>query len=219
MNAVSPHDAPQYVNMLLGQLFTNKINNPDLLGAMAEIPREAFVPAALRGAAYVDEDLEIAQGRYMLAPLNFARLLQLAELSPSCKVLVIGGANGYAAAVISQLVGSVVSIDSDPVLTAQAKLLKLANIEVQHVDNMAAGYSATAPYDAIFINGGVEELPTALAEQLVIGGRLVFIQQEHAHLGKGTVLKRMENQTSAREHFDASAPVLPGFNKTRQFEF
>src|SRR5688500_16658598 len=90
-------------NMVENQLRPNRIDDTRVLEAMGEIPREAFVPKALRGCAYGDEDLALEQGRFLIEPLALAKLLQAAEPRPENVALVVGDLTGYAAAVLSRL--------------------------------------------------------------------------------------------------------------------
>lgn len=213
----------QAKNMVLGQLATNAIIDESVLQMLTHVKREDFVPPALRHCAYIDDDIEIGGGRVLLAPLTFARLLQLAEIEPSCRALIIGGGNGYAAAVFAELVGHVVAIDSNSELTAQAmehaSRLGLKDVDIKQVKNMADGYQLSAPYDIIFINGAIEQLPKDLVSQLSIGGRLVAICNVSKTLGKGIIVKNIDGTSAIRECFDASAEVLEGFEKKIQFVF
>jgi|CXWL01.1.fsa_nt_gi protein-L-isoaspartate(D-aspartate) O-methyltransferase len=213
----------QAINMVMGQLSTNEVLEPHILQMLVNIPREDFVPQAQRGAAYIDEDIEIAKGRFLLAPLTFAKLLSLAGVTPSCRALVIGGGNGYAAAVLSELTGHVVSIDDSSELISQsmayAQRLGLKDVDIQQVKNMAEGYAMSAPYDVIFINGGIEVLPEHLPSQLGIGGRLMAIRNVAKGLGKGILVKRLDGQVNIREYFDAATATLSGFERSKQFVF
>ncbi len=210
-------------NMVLGQLITNAVLDETILQMLVDIKREDFVPPSMYNCAYIDNDIEIGDGRTMLAPLTFARLLQLAEIEPSCRALIIGGGNGYAAAVFSELVGHVVAVDSNSELIARAMehstRLGLKDVDIQQVKNMAEGYALSAPYDIIFINGAIEQLPHSLISQLSIGGRLVAIRNTNRTTGKGIVVKNIDGQTSVREYFDASTKILEGFEKKEQFIF
>lgn len=212
----------QAKHMVLGQLNTNEVLDKTILQMLTHVKREEFVPPALRHCAYIDADIEIGGGRVLLAPLTFARLLQLAEIEPSCRALIIGG-GGYAAAIFAELVGHVVSIDSSSELTAQAMehaaRLGLKDVDIKQVKNMAEGYALSAPYDIIFICGAIEQLPHNLVSQLSIGGRLVAIRNSTKTLGKGIVVKNIDGQTNLREHFDAYTEVLEGFEKKTQFVF
>ncbi len=218
-----PQFEKQAVNMTLGQLATNDVHDPRIMELLVDIPREDFVPPLQRKAAYIDQNIEIAKGRVLLAPLTFAKLLEMAAVTPSCRALVIGCDNGYAVAVLAELAGHVVAIDSDSALVAKSmehiKRLGIKDIDIKHVANMSYGYQLSAPYDVIFINGGIENLPDGLVSQLSIGGRLVGVRRVATGLGKGILVKRFDGHSNIREYFDASVVVLPGFEYPQKFDF
>src|SRR3954465_10896724 len=85
-------------NMVESQVRTNKVTDPALIEALQTVPRELFVPAPLRGIAYVDEDLDLGAGRCLMEPMVLARLLQSAAVGPADRLLEIGGGTGYPAA-------------------------------------------------------------------------------------------------------------------------
>ena len=87
---------------------------------MSKIPRELFVPKASRGIAYVDEDIPVAKGRYLIEPMVIARLLQEARVKPTDIVLDVGAGTGYASALLSRLAATVVALESDAELAARA---------------------------------------------------------------------------------------------------
>lgn len=216
-------------NMILGQLFTNEISSRDIFSAMVNIPREAFVPERLHGAAYVDEDLDVGGGRFLMAPLTFAKLLDLAEITPSCRVLNIGCHTGYSAAVISRLAAMVIATDIDTAALEQARLhmnhMHLTNVTLHPVKSLADGYAPAAPYDVIVIHGAINFISEQLAAQLAVGGRLVTVRQVMngpglpGGLGKGLLIKRIDQKLQYREFFDAGSPLLPGFAQPEGFVF
>ena len=104
------------LNMVEGQLRTNKVTDEAVLEGFLTTPRERFVPSHLRGIAYVDDDIPLGNGRYLIEPMVLARLLQLAEIGKSDKVLEIGCATGYATAILARIAASVVAVESDPLL-------------------------------------------------------------------------------------------------------
>lgn len=212
-------------NMAASQLFTNEVVDKRILQAMLEVARENYVPEALRHCAYVDEALDVGNGRYQMAPLTFAKLLELAEITPECRVLTVGALSGYSAAVLARLAGDVTAIETDPVMVEEARMMRLLNVKIQQVKSLADGYPAAAPYDIIFIEGAVEALPDALGEQLSLSGRLMMVKNIEKRpgivggVGRGGIVRRVNNQLQFRPHFDAAGAVLPGFEHPAQFVF
>jgi protein-L-isoaspartate(D-aspartate) O-methyltransferase len=208
-------------HMVDGQLRPNRVTAPALLDAMAELPRERFVPAALRGIAYVDEDLALGGGRFLMEPLTLARLIQAAAPGPNDNALDVGGATGYSAAVLSRLVASVVALEQDQALAAAAtaafKELGIANVQTV-VAPLAGGHPRNAPYNVILVNGAVDHVPDALAAQLAEGGRLAAVVGT-GPVGRATLLTKRRGTVSGRILFDASVPVLEDFAREPGFVF
>ncbi len=99
------------LNMVNNQLRPNRVDDPRVLDAMAHVPRERFLPKALRGVAYADEDLPLPGGAWLIEPLVLARLIQAAEVRPTDVVLVVGCTTGYAGAVLARLAGTVILVE------------------------------------------------------------------------------------------------------------
>ncbi len=205
--------------MVESQLRTENVTDRGLLAAMGAVPREVFVPARLRSLAYIDRDLTLKEAgetgpeRLLMEPAPFARLAQLATLSDDDFVLDIGCASGYSAAVLARLSDSVVALESDGELAAQASDI-LTDLEVDNaavvVGELEAGYPAEGPYDAIVLGGSVEFVPDSLVDQLKDGGRLVAVIGR-GRSGQATILTKSGGQMSSRTAFDADVPALPGF--------
>ncbi len=190
-----------------------------IIDAMLAVPREAFVPDALREAAYVGENLDLAPGRVILDPRTLSKLLDALDIQPVDLVLDVGTGLGYAAAVLGRLADAVVAVEEDAALAAEAQQI----LSVQGVDNaaviagpLALGAPRHAPYDAILIEGGVERVPAALTDQLREGGRIgaVFMS---GTLGTARVGTKHGGSVAWRSVFNAAAPVLPGFAEERAF--
>lgn len=205
------------------QLRTNAIVDEPVLNAMGAIPREAFLPELLRPVAYVDEDIELGDGRYLIEPLVLARLLQMAEISPRDAALVVGCGSGYAAAVVGRLASSVVTVESDPERAAKAATLlgELGSDNVAVVGGeLRAGCPDQAPYDVIVFSGAVAAVPAAISDQLDDGGRLVaVVDAECKGLGRAVLVTRHGETISQRDVYDASTPVLPGCAQEEGFVF
>jgi protein-L-isoaspartate(D-aspartate) O-methyltransferase len=215
------------LNMVEGQLRTNKVTDEAVLDGFLTTPRGRFVPSNLRGIAYVDDDIPLGNGRFLVEPLVLARLLQLAEIGKDDKVLEIGCASGYATAVLAKIAASVVAVESDPQLAAAARAnlqaLGIGNVQLQEAA-MTAGWRAGAPYNVILINGAVGEIPASISEQLAEGGRLVTVTEGsagpvEARCGSAVLMKRAEGKLSNRPAFDATVEMLPGFARRPAFVF
>lgn len=209
-------------NMVENQIRTNRVLDPEVTRALAEIPRECFVPKPMRGFAYVDDDLEVGGGRFLIEPLVLARLLAEARIKPTDVVLNIGDASGYATAVIAKLAQTVVALECDGEWAGRSTQA----LNELGIDNAAVvqgpldqGYPAQAPYDVIVIAGAVAELPPELSRQLSDGGRLVAVIKTTPGLGKGTLVVRVGDTWGRRVLFDAATPVLPGFQAKPKFQF
>lgn len=206
-------------NMLESQVRTNDVTDRRLLAAMLEVPRELFVPEALKAIAYSGEALALAGGRMLPAPMLTAKLIQLADVEPDDKVLEVGCATGYGTALLARLGATVTGLDSDAALTAAAK----ANVAAAGFSNddietgpLAEGWAKGAPYDVIVIAGAVPEVPEALRAQLRDGGRLVAVIV-NGPVGRATLFERDGANFGRRVGFDAFAPALPGFAKKPEF--
>jgi protein-L-isoaspartate(D-aspartate) O-methyltransferase len=210
------------LNMVESQLRTNKVTNEAVLAAFLAVPRERFVPPALRGNAYVDEDLPLGSGRHLLEPMVFARLVQLAAIEPQETVLEIGCATGYGTAILARLARNVIGIDSDPQFVGQAaarlRELGIGNASVVEAP-VAAGLPNRAPYNVILFEGAVPEIPEALSRQLGEGGRLVAVVRAGEGVGRATLVARTNGVVAHRAVFDAAAPSLPGFQPAPGFVF
>ncbi len=201
------------------QVRTVDVTDLALLAALESVPRETFVPAGRLGLAYLDLDVDLGGGRYLMRPAMLARLLGLAEPQPAEKVLLVGDATGYGAAVVSQLAASVVSLESDPALaaTAAARLAGLGNV-TPAVGPLPAGWAAAAPYDLILVEGATTANLETLFGQLVDGGRMVVVDGVGG-AAFSKVYTRAGDDFSARMAFNAAVKPLPGFEKAKAFVF
>jgi protein-L-isoaspartate(D-aspartate) O-methyltransferase len=209
-------------NMIEGQIRTNKVTDPALVDALAALPREQFVPAERRSAAYVDEDLRLAGGRHMMEPMVLARLLQAAEPTRTDVALDVGCATGYATAVLARLTATAIGLESDAAL-ARSATETLARLAIDNAivveGRLGDGFPKHGPYDVILIGGAVEEFPQALIEQLAEGGRLVGVRRPGAGPGAATLLLKRRGAVAGRTLFEAATPYLVGFAPKPRFVF
>lgn len=208
--------------MVENQIRANKVTDARVIEAFEKVPREAFVGEALQGIAYVDEDLQVAPGRYLMEPMVLARLLQAVAADPDDIVLDVGCSTGYSAAVLARQVATVVGLEEDRAMVEQANrtlnALDLDNAVVVE-GALKGGYAKQAPYNVVLIQGAVNEIPPALKEQMADGGRLAGVVVDEAGIGRATLIQRTGDVFSGRTLFDAATPILPGFERTPGFVF
>lgn len=210
-------------NMVEGQLRPNRVTSPQLLAALADLPRERFLADALRSVAYSDEDVPLGNGRYLMEPMVLARLIQALQPRSEDRALVVASGCGYGAALLARLTMSVTAVESFPTLAraaeSTARELGLANV-TQTVGRLEEGYAANALYDVILIEGAVQQIPQAILDQLAEGGRLVTVLAGAAGaLGVAQLVVKQGGVTSGRPLFDAGTPSLPGFAPPARFTF
>src|SRR5436305_1663647 len=173
--------------MVASQLRTTGVNDPRVVEAMGEVPRERFVPQDKLALAYADALVPVAPGRALNPPMALGRLLTEARLHGHERALVIGAATGYAAAVLVLLVGQVVALEEDEALLAFAcKALDGSGVELVK-GPLAKGWPKGAPYDFILLDGTVEQVPQEIVDQVRDGGAiaLALLQEGVSRLAVG----------------------------------
>ena len=209
-------------NMVASQIRTNKVTDPKLLNALAETPREGFLASRLQEIAYVDEDLAIGGGRYLMEPMVLARMIQALDLDDGDVVFDIGCASGYSSAVLARLTTAVVAVECDASLVREATT-NFAKIGVDNVvvveEELSSGHTEQAPYQAIFLNGAVPEVPENLIGQLAEGGRLCAVIDSGRGPGQAIRVARHGATVGTQVLFDANVPSLPGFDRETEFIF
>lgn len=205
--------------MVASQLRTNAVSDARVIAAMDSVAREAFLPAAAASVAYRDTAVRLGHGRAQNVPIATGRLLTHADLRPTDRVLLIGAAGGYTAAVLARLVASVVAVESDPALAAfaRAALAGIANVTLVE-GPLEAGHPDAAGYDVLVIDGAVAAVPDALVEQVAIGGRVVagVVDRGVTRLAAG---RRTAGGFGLFDFADIDCVPLPGFERPRSFTF
>lgn len=205
--------------MVDGHVRPADVTKYPIIAAMLDVPREAYVPDQMRDLAYVGEHLALGGGRVVLDPRVFAKLLDALDIGPRDLVLDIGPSLGYSSAVIGRMAEAVVAVEEDAAMATEAQ----AALAEHNADNVAVveaplaiGAPQQGPYDAILIEGGVEQVPQAILDQIKDGGRIAAIFMEGA-LGEARVGYRTGGRVSWRFAFNATAPLLPGYLAERVF--
>jgi protein-L-isoaspartate(D-aspartate) O-methyltransferase len=190
-----------------------------IIDAMLSVPRELFVPREQAEAAYISENVPIAPGRVVLEPRTLGKLLDALNIEGDELVLDIGAGYGYSSALVAQMAEAVIAVEEDESLSGEAQTIlseQGADNVVLHVGPLTDGAPQHGPYDAILIQGGVEQVPDSLLEQLKDGGRIGCVFMEGA-LGVVRIGYKIDGDITWRFAFNASAPVLPGFAKEAVF--
>ena len=205
--------------MVASQLRTNAVSDVRVVAAMDLVPREAFLPAGVADLAYRDTAVPLSHGRAQNVPIATGRLLTQAELRPTDRVLLIGAAGGYTAAVLAELVAAVVAVESDPALVAIARAALAGHATVNVIEGpLSEGHAAGAPYDVLVIDGAVEAVPQPLVDQLAVGGRIVggLMDRGVTRLAAG---RRTAGGFALLDFADIDCVPLPGFAVPRSFTF
>ncbi len=181
--------------MIDSQLRTSGVNEPWLLAAMIALPREQYVPAAMRAAAYIDRAVPLSGGRFLAAPLVHGRMLSEAAPTLADKALLITSGSGYLEALLRPLVGSLETIDA-----------------------AEAGKPGSSGYTLILIDGAIEVLPPVLAARLGEAGRLVcgLIKHGVTRLAAG---RSVGGEVSLITLAEIGMPVLPEFAAPARWSF
>ena len=209
--------------MLESQIRPNKVIDESVLSAFSDTPRELFVQKSMQNIAYIDEDLPLSNGRYLMEPMVLARLIQSLELKISDNVMIIGVGTGYSAAIISKIVTSVIGIESRAPLIQKAES-NLAQLDITNTvlfkERLQEGYSKAAPYNAILIDGGVSCVPNSILNQLADDGKFVSIYRtDGVAAGEASLWMRSGDNFSRTCLFNAQVPTLEEFKEKPEFQF
>ncbi len=190
-----------------------------IIEAMLAVPREAYVGADQLEAAYVGKNLSLGQARVILEPRSFAKLLDAVDVQPHEAVLDLGCGYGYSTAIVARLAEAVVAVEEDAAMASDAQ----GRLSAHGVDNaavlaapLAEGAPKHGPYDVILVEGAVETVPEAVLAQLKDSGRIAAIFMEGS-LGVARIGHKSAQGVTWRYAFNASAPVVAGFEKATVF--
>lgn len=211
--------AARRTTMVDTQVRPSDVTKFPIIDALLRVPREAFVPEELRDAAYVGNNLDLGEGRVLLEARTFAKMLDVLNIGSGELVLDVATGYGYSAAVLSRLAEAVVAVEEDPDMSREATAT-LAEVGADNVAVVEAplvdGVAQHGAYDVIVIEGAVERIGDALMAQLKDGGRICALFADGA-LGSVRIGYKQNGSVSWRFAFNASAPVLPGFEHQEQF--
>ena len=205
------------VTMVDTQVRPQDVTKFPIIAAMLSVPREIFVPDSQREAAYVGRNIDLAPRRVLLEARSLAKLLDALNVEPGQKVLDLGAGLGYSAAVLAEMGAEVVAVEEDAGMAKAAAANLGASVKVVNAAP-AAGSASDGPFDVILLEGGAEVFPAGLEAQLKEGGQIGAIFMEGA-LGVARIGHKLDGKVSWCFAFNATAPVMPGFEAPRGFEF
>ncbi|UWQ50850.1 protein-L-isoaspartate O-methyltransferase [Leisingera caerulea] len=201
------------------QIRPSDVTKYPIIEAMLAVPREQFVPAAQREAAYADKNVSLGGGRVLLEPRTLAKMLDALDIQSDELVLDVACGLGYSTAVAARVAQMVIGVEEDEDLAEDAQALLSetgADNAIVHTGPLAEGAAEHGPYDVILVQGGAEELPAPLLAQLKDGGRIAALMMNGA-LGEVKIGYKSGTGISWRFDFNAAAPVLPGFAAAQEF--
>lgn len=208
--------------MVESQLRTWEVFDQQVLDLMARAPREDFVPAVHRNLAYADLTIPLGHGQVMMPPKMEARLLQALDVQPTDKVLEVGSGTGYLTWLLANLAREVISVEIDPILSAQAeKNLSthgIKNVRLE-VGDAAHSWDQHAPYDVILITGSLPLFPLEYQKSLAIGGRLVAVVGASPTMDVLRVRRAAENSYTRESLFETDLPPLKNAPAPASFVF
>lgn len=207
--------------MVESQIRTADVTEPEVLAAFRRTPRERFVPQSKMALAHGDAVVNYDDGRMLLRPRDFAKLIQAADIQPNEVVLDIACARGYSTAILAQIAETVVGLDTDEASVERATGL-LTDIGILNAaivqGDLKRGAAEHGPFDVIIVQGAVHSVPDAWLSQLANGGRLAVIIKD-GPVGHATIYTKSGDVFGDQIKFDAHAPLLPGFEPEAAFVF
>lgn len=208
-------------HMIEGQIRTNDVTDLDVLAAFRRISRENFMPRAQSSLAYSDVNIDLGEGRYMPRPRDFAKMVQAANIKPSDIVLDVACGRGYSTAILAGLADTVVGLEDNAERVEQATQA-LINAGVDNAaiveGDLKSGAKQHGPFNVIFVNGAVPKIVPTWVDQLTNDGRLIVIVKS-GPVGRACVMTKSGDAIGERIEFDASLPILTGFEAVPEFEF
>jgi len=210
--------AARRTTMVDTQVRPSDVTKFPIIEAMLSVPREVFLPVEKREAAYLGENLHLGDGRVMLEPRTLAKMLDVLDVQGDELVMDLACTQGYSSCVIARMAEAVIAVDTEDMLGEAQELLSTSGADnvVIHAAEPAEGAAEHGPYDVITVQGAVETIPEAILDQLKEGGRICCLFMEGA-LGSVKIGYKIDGRISWRFAFNASAPVLPGFERHMAF--
>ena len=208
-------------NMIDGQVKPLSNIETNILEALYNIDRKDYTPENFKDFSYSEKNIYLGNERYLLKPAITAKLLSALEVETLETVLIIGSATGYSAAIISKIAETVICIEEDQdLITFSESIASSSSMNnIVFINNkLSKGYIDQGPYSCILIEGGIEEVPNIILDQIAEGGKLVTVIMQN-DTGSAVKYIRKNNQIFSQFLFSIEAPSLKSFEKAKKFKF
>ena len=205
--------------MLDGQIRPSGVIRPDVIKAFSDIPRESFVPETEQNVSYLDEEIIVSAGRFLLEPSVCARMIEALDPGQTDQVLDVGGATGYSSAILGAVSHSVCLYETSDECRQHADM----TFKTLEIDNVT--FSSEMPnrnsFDLAFMNGAVADTPEDILHCLRPGGRMIAVFKPIGHkMGQATIYRHLgEGQFSSHPLFDVACPYLPNYGPEETFSY
>jgi protein-L-isoaspartate(D-aspartate) O-methyltransferase len=198
------------------------VYNKKIYDALLDIPRDLFFPDGWKINKYIDTNIVIHKDRTILSLSTIIKTLSILNIKENGSALTIGCGTGYLAAILSKLYANVFAIEQEEQLLSKAKesfsLLSIDNIIVYN-SNLSKGAEKQSPYDLIFIEGGTEEIPSILFDQLAVGGQLVTYIPTSQNIGRMVLYQKEGTFWRQKTILETWLPTLKEFKTIEKFVF
>tara|TARA_B100001027_G_scaffold9263_1_gene5834 strand:- start:576 stop:1247 length:672 start_codon:yes stop_codon:yes gene_type:complete len=203
-------------NMVKNQIMTNNVLNRDLLDSILEIKKENFVPKEFHDLTYSDSDINIYKNRFLIRTFILAKMIEKCEFKKNDSVLVIGCLSGYTLAILSNLVNYVFGIENEQKFVDNANetlsSMNFHNCSVFFSRNLSDGLKKNAPYDKIFIEGGVNFIPKQIIRQIKESGKIFTVLKPDSYsIGEFVCGVKIDSKISFSNLFNTNLNLLKDF--------
>ena len=208
-------------NMIEGQIKPINGMSEELLSVFYSLDRNDFMPESIKEMSYIEKNILLEDKRTILKPSLIAQIALSINLKATENVLILGSTTGYLSAILSYQAETVIVVEeNDSLLNCSENAIKKNNINnVVFVKNeIVKGYNEQSPFNAIIIEGAIQEIPLNIIDQLDEGGRLFAIVQE-GEICSAKLFKKYGQSISEQRLFSCSMPVLSMFMKKNSFSF
>ena len=203
------------MNMVKSQILPNKVKNKDLIDAIINIRKELFIPKEYHDITYSDSDIHISNHRNLIRTFIMARMFENCNFKKDDSILVVGCLTGYSLAILSHLVGYVFGIENDKEIvdlaTKNLNNLNILNCSVIYKKDLSTGLTKNSPYDKIFIEGAVNNIPDLLVKQLKDGGEIFAVVRNDEYIGDFVRAIKINSSISIDKIFNTNINDITDF--------